>query len=55
MNAFIISNKNNDALVATRDAGNESGDHTTLMSCSHMMGLPSTLQYSIREMQLQVM
>ena len=55
MNAFIISNKNNDALVAMNDTGSESCDHTTLMLCSHMTRLPLTLQCSIEGVQLQVM
>ena len=60
MNAFIISNENNDALVVATNADCELCDHTALMLCSHMTRLSSTLQsasYGIEQMllQLQVM
>ena len=58
MNAFMISNKNNDALVATSNAGNEPCDHTILLLCSRMIQLPLAPQYAgrgIKRAQLQVM
>ena len=58
MNAFIISNKNKDALVAASNAGSESYDHTALVSCGHMTQLlltPQCVGCGIEQAQLQVM
>ena len=44
MNAFIISNKNNNVFVAASNAGCELCDHTALVSCDHMIRLPLILQ-----------
>ena len=57
MNAFIISNKNNDVLIAASNAGCELYDHTTLMLCDHMTQLLLTPQCAgcgIKQVQLRV-
>ena len=58
MNAFIISNKNNNELVAVSKAGCKLCGHTALVLCGHMTKLlltPRCVGRSIKQAQLQVM